>query len=247
MFMRREPLDQVQDGAALSPVERDTLAALRRLLHSEDYAEGDKLPPERSLAERFQVSRRVLKNAFAVLEAEGKVWRGVGQGTFVGRRAPGAVPDLTRLARTANPVAVIEARLSFEPTVARFAAQRASSHDVQTLWETFDHAARAKSIEEFTRWDERFHEGLIASAQNSVFNAIYDVISGVWTRLRWGAILEQAYTQEWRRVYSRQHRVILEAIESRDLDRAEILALEHWQTMRHNLIREPLREQPRGG
>lgn len=244
-YMPKRAADQSRDGAQTAVSSQDILGELRRLVDGEEYEEGDKLPAERQLAERFHVSRRALKGAFAVLEAEGKVWRGVGQGTFVGRRTLRPFADLASLARTSNPVAVLEARLSFEPAVARFAGQRATSSHLQEMQECIGRAIAAKDSEEFRRWDERFHELLVVSAQNTLFDAIYGVINGVWSRLSWGSRLERAYTTEWKRIYARQHRSILEAVEGRDLDRAEILVLEHWQTMRANLVGDPVRDFPR--
>src|SRR5690554_4674838 len=110
--MPKRVADQSRDGTQSAVSSQDVLGKLRRLVDGDEYEEGDKLPAERELAERFQVSRRALKNAFGVLEAEGKVWRGVGQGTFVGRRTMKPLADLASLARTSNPVAVLEARLS---------------------------------------------------------------------------------------------------------------------------------------
>ena len=244
--MPKAGADQSRDGTSTAVAPHDVLGELRRLVDGDEYVEGDKLPAERELAERFQVSRRALQGAFAVLEAEGKVWRGVGQGTFVGRRTLKPLADLEGLARTSNPVALLEARVSFEPAVARFAAQRATSGLIQDMQESIGRAIAAGDSDEFRRWDERFHELLVISAQNTLFDAIYGVISGVWSRLSWGSRLERAHTQEWKRIYARQHRSILEAVEGRDLDRAEILVLEHWQTMRSNLLGDPVRELPRG-
>lgn len=246
-FMPKSEADHSDDGTTVVGSSREVLVELRRLLRGGEYEDGDKLPPERELAERFNVSRRAVKNAFAVLEAEGKVWRGVGQGTFVGRRILKPFSNLESLARTTNPVAVLEARISFEPAVARFAGQRANSSHLQEMQECIGRATGAKDSDEFRRWDERFHELLVVSAQNPLFDAIYTVINGVWSRLAWGSHVERAYTQEWKRIYLRQHRSILEAVEGRDLNRAEILVLEHWQTMRSNLLDDPVRDRPIGG
>ena len=47
---------------------------------------GDKLPAERQLAADISCSRETLRAALAVLQAEGELWRHVGQGTFRGAR-----------------------------------------------------------------------------------------------------------------------------------------------------------------
>jgi GntR family transcriptional regulator len=58
-------------------------------------AAGERLPPERELAEYLSVSRMTVRQALASLAARGLVERGVGRGTFV--RETGTVThDLTR-------------------------------------------------------------------------------------------------------------------------------------------------------
>jgi DNA-binding FadR family transcriptional regulator len=232
--------DQRVIGTRAADTERETLSRLRRMVDGGGYGEGDKLPPERQLAEDLNVSRRVLRNAFAVLEREGRVWRGVGQGTFVGRRTPKSFADLSLVARTSNPVTLVEARLSFEPVVVRFAAQRVTSAQIQEMKACMQASQGVADRAEFDRLDERLHRMIVAAAQNAVFQAIHEMIGGIWEQLAWGHARERSLTPEWRRVYVRQHRAIIEAIERRDLDRAENLMLEHWQTLRSNLIGDPL-------
>ena len=58
---------------------------------------GERLPPERDLAEALSVSRMTVRQALASLAARGLVERGVGRGTFV-REARPVLHDLTRVA-----------------------------------------------------------------------------------------------------------------------------------------------------
>ena len=58
---------------------------------------GERVPPERELAEALSVSRMTVRQALASLAARGLVERGVGRGTFV-REAPPVLHDLTRVA-----------------------------------------------------------------------------------------------------------------------------------------------------
>jgi GntR family transcriptional regulator len=57
---------------------------------------GQRLPPERELAEALSVSRMTVRQAFASLAARGLVQRAVGRGTFVSE-TPKVVHDLTRV------------------------------------------------------------------------------------------------------------------------------------------------------
>jgi len=56
------------------------------LLISGRYPAQSRLPPERELAVLLGVSRSGLREGLEILEAEGRIWRHVGKGTFVGPR-----------------------------------------------------------------------------------------------------------------------------------------------------------------
>jgi GntR family transcriptional regulator len=66
-------------------------------IESGALAPGERLPPERDLADALHVSRMTVRQALASLAARGLVERGVGRGTFV-REGPPVIHDLTRVA-----------------------------------------------------------------------------------------------------------------------------------------------------
>jgi GntR family transcriptional regulator len=68
-------------------------ARLREELRSEPV--GTRLPPEREMAERFLVSRMTLRQALDQLEAEGRIERVRGSGTFTRRPTVAMGPALT--------------------------------------------------------------------------------------------------------------------------------------------------------
>ena len=57
---------------------RDTIA-------SEGYAHNDRLPPEREMCTKLNVTRNQLRGALARLESRGLIWRHVGGRAVVGR------------------------------------------------------------------------------------------------------------------------------------------------------------------
>ena len=72
---------------------------LRELIGSE-FRSGDKLPNERDLAERLEVSRATVREVLGQLAAEGVVTRTWGIGTFVhdgAERVPVSISDVTAL------------------------------------------------------------------------------------------------------------------------------------------------------
>ncbi len=61
----------------------DIAGTLRRQITSAQFAQDDRLPPERSLAEQFGVARGTVREALKRLEETGFVERRPGSGTYV--------------------------------------------------------------------------------------------------------------------------------------------------------------------
>lgn len=70
----------VQRSASLSD---QVLSVLRERIESGAYEPGSKIPPETELADEFGVSRATVRSALRTLEAQGRVVRRQGVGTFV--------------------------------------------------------------------------------------------------------------------------------------------------------------------
>jgi len=61
----------------------DIAGALRQQITSARFAQHDRLPPERTLAEQFGVARGTVREALKRLEEAGFVERRPGSGTYV--------------------------------------------------------------------------------------------------------------------------------------------------------------------
>ena len=99
-----------------------TLSRIRAWLGSSQLREGARLPPERTLASSLGLSRAELRKALLVLEAEGRLERKVGRGTFlanqrVPRSGKGSGGDIAALAERTGPHEAMIARLAFEPNL----------------------------------------------------------------------------------------------------------------------------------
>ncbi|HVN25221.1 MAG TPA: FadR/GntR family transcriptional regulator [Syntrophorhabdales bacterium] len=114
------------------PIRQSRISAavtdqLKRSILLGHFKSGDKLPPERELAEQFQVSRVAIREALRVLETSGFIAtrQGVSGGTFVTdltfRQLSNAFLDLFLADKISIPE-VYQVRLLVEPEVARLAA-----------------------------------------------------------------------------------------------------------------------------
>lgn len=97
---------------------------------------GQKLPPERELAERFAVSRPSLREAIQNLEARGLLYRKQGGGTFIKRNLTATITDplLELIAkRPETQFDLLEFRHALEGMAAYYAALRGQPEDYNRL------------------------------------------------------------------------------------------------------------------
>jgi GntR family transcriptional repressor for pyruvate dehydrogenase complex len=194
---------------------------IQRLICDGFLKPGDKLPPERELAEIFHVSRGSLRDAVRALEVTGLVEPRQGEGTVV--RAPSADslinPLTTVLLRQRVFVSeLLEFRAMIEPVLARRAAQHASAEDLERMekilrrqQEKVDRGELA--IEE----DSEFHNMIAHAAKNSVVLNVLDAFMDLLRESREKSLQVDGRLQE----SLEGHRQIFHAIQQHDPAGAE--------------------------
>jgi len=166
-----------QKGLDRSP-ER-ALALLRDWLAAAPIAEGDRLPPERTLAALLGLGRSQLRQALARLEAEGRLWRHVGRGTFLGTRPPAPAAELAALAGRVGPAGVLQARLVLEPALARAAALAATAEQISALPALCEPAERAPTWRQYAAADAALHRAIAAASGNPLLLHLFDQLEAV--------------------------------------------------------------------
>jgi DNA-binding FadR family transcriptional regulator len=213
--------------------------ALVRMLASGEYPAGAKLPTERALAERFAQPRNAVRDALAALEAEGRIIRMVGSGTFVSRRAAEteAGPGSALLsAMDASPTEIMEGRLLIEPRLAALAVAHATAHDFERIDACLNGGEEADAFEEFEHWDAALHEAIAEATHNRLLVELYRAITRARDQADWGELKRRSLTAERRDLYRAQHRRIVSALRARDGGRAEAELVAHLRTVRDNLL-----------
>jgi len=205
-------------------MERSVLDALLAYIAQHQLKDGDALPPERKLAEDLGVSRRELRAALASLEASGRIWRGVGRGTYLGARPLKFGPTLRGLRSRTSPADIAEMRLMFEPALAGLAATKATPEDLSELGKCARRNATAKNDEEWQLWDQRFHLLIAQASRNPAIIALMEVINGMRVK---PTQREKTTDQATRRHFAQQHQAIVDAILARDGETAARCMREH--------------------
>jgi GntR family transcriptional repressor for pyruvate dehydrogenase complex len=225
--------------------QRDaTLTRLRRLIASDKLAAAGRLPPERLLASRLGVSRRALRQALAALEGEGRLSRRQGAGTFICERRPADAVLFQQAMQATGPIEVLEVRLTLEPTLARFAALRASRWDIEELTALAEATRIAATPLAYERADAAFHRRIALAARNALFLAVFDAVLAAIEQASWHGVRESAHCSKNKDINSRFHREVVDAIAERAPDRAAERMFTHLCRVRDHLLASTYPQAP---
>jgi len=172
-------------GGMMSRVVRAPLAdqAADRLLErirAGEWALGERLPGETTLAPQLGVGRSTLREAVRQLAGRGVLASRQGSGVFV--TALDAPEDWDAVLRRADIVAVIEARIAIETEAAGLAADRRTPADLRAIRRALEHRDRLRTESEgLVDADTAFHRAIVAAAHNPILAELFD---GFTPRLR---------------------------------------------------------------
>lgn len=148
---------------------------IKKLINDGAFPPGSRLPGERELAERFNVSRVTIREAEIVLQALGYIKIKTGSGVYVldpAAMETRGLPDVTAFELT-------EARLIFESEAAALAARHISDETLDHLSELVETMSEdeLKVGESTAEADQEFHLTIAAASENTV---VHHVIETLW-------------------------------------------------------------------
>lgn len=188
------------------------------MIRTGELTVGEKLPPERELAEMFHVSRPSVREALRVMEVMGLLDRRPGGGSVVTDLNIGELLNMLSpifLKRGGLAIELVELRYLLETRAAELAARNITAEKAKALEECIvrmEAAGEAGDAESEARADIEFHETIFALTENYVLQeAARFVTSLLENSVRFGrrVILEGGYEN---RKLLEQHRRILVAI-----------------------------------
>ena len=203
-------------------------------------APGRRLPTERQLAADLGVTRTMVRNALAVLEAEGRISREVGRGTFlrnVGPRRSASRGDRdTARSDDVGPADVMAARRLIEPQVLPLVVAWATTRDFDEMRRCLEGGAASASAEEFETWDFALHHAIVAAGRNQLVLRMYRAVERARKGELWGNLKRRNDSRERRAVYQREHVNLVEALCARETARAVEVMDAHLARVEANLL-----------
>ncbi|WP_409346393.1 FadR/GntR family transcriptional regulator [Paenibacillus sp. MBLB4367] len=215
------------------PLQRNMLSHLasdriRAYISENGLKPGDKLPTERDLAERLQVSRTVVREALNQLETLGLIFKVQGSGIFI------AQPNLTVFFRQLlsgwegddqSVGKLLDFRLMLEQAALSEIADRAQDEDYAMLERLIDEAERTDiDPARFLALDAQFHRELLKLTRNDLFYQLVAVVQDYFVAIERNGLqplggASQATLQE--------HRALISLLRNRKLDEARQLLRKH--------------------
>lgn len=242
------------DDYVIQPIRKSRLSQkivlqICDLIRSGQIAPGDRLPPERELAERLQVSRASLREALSALEISGLIETRHGGGTFVRDFYEFGVTSPLALVLSATDDIVSdlwEVRMIFEPAIAARAAVRASADEIETLAAILDdhrtYLDREDGSDYLVQLDRRFHTTIAIASRNQVSVRVLQFTNELLAEGRRNYVASLAR----RTLTYERHGEILDAIRNRQPQAARDAMLAHLEEIERTLLGELVEEVPAG-
>lgn len=196
------------------------------------WKEGDKLPTEAQLCSQLEVSRTTVRRAIGRLTGMGLAKSIQGKGTFVccPEPEPGpetVLPRLEEQMESADRLTVFEFRKIIECESAALAAIRANAADVQEIEQSILEMEADRSQQDTAEQDMAFHYLIARASGNKIIQFIFETMRSTYAQMF------EANVAKLGNVGIEQHRRILLAIQTRDMDAARQCMLKHLEdTMR---------------
>jgi GntR family uxuAB operon transcriptional repressor len=204
-------------------------ARIAALITGGEFEVGARLPSERALADRFDVSRTLVREAIIVLEIQGAVEVRSGSGIYVS--APPAAPtrSTTFMPPTdPGPFELLRARCLIESEIASVAAETRKDADLDHIFAALaamrehmhDKAANEAA-------DRLFHLRIAEATGNSV---LLQMVTALWDHTKapiWSQMESHFHTPELRRASQDDHQRVFTALLERNAEAARAAMRAH--------------------
>lgn len=170
------------------PAVREVVQKIKGMIEEGEIQPGDRLPAERDLAERMDVSRPTIREAIQSLSLLGIVENRPCSGTYLLDTSGPIPPETLDLLFMVNKTAIMdifEARKNLEPQVASLAAKRRTDDDLEAMRKAL--LQMHENIDdpfEYIKHETTFHLAVVYSAHNEILTSLIERLYGFMSSTR---------------------------------------------------------------
>ncbi|WP_373753151.1 FadR/GntR family transcriptional regulator [Neisseria weixii] len=241
--MRRQALLSENNAVRLPSIGGQIAAIIEERILKNVYPIGFKLPPERQLAEDFNVSRQSVRAALRILATRGMIQSRQGDGHYVSEKVEknfqfGWEDILGEHGGLEQDV--LDFRRGLEGLMASLAAQRRTEGDLKRMRNWLDELRRSYEEEQIDRQsvaDVAFHQAVAEATHNLLFTRLSDSLLRLLHRHTRRNLANMFGSDRLKNDLMEQHEAIYAAIERRDGEAAARAAGLHLDYVRDSLQR----------
>jgi GntR family transcriptional repressor for pyruvate dehydrogenase complex len=159
----------------------DLISKMMTFFSARGYEPGERIPSERELAERFNVSRGQIRESLSFLDALRVIERRPKSGIFMSKTEP-SLEALAYFAQTGVPLTfeevhqTVEMRMIHEIAAIRMACERRTDEDLNEMRDILEREADDVEADiNIAQHDRQFHASIIKSTKNNVFFRIVNI------------------------------------------------------------------------
>lgn len=214
---------------------RSQLAAemLMEVITRQKFKAGDKLPPEREIAQEMEVSRNTLREAIAALQILGILEVKRSHGIFVlnadsNENIYKTISDIFK--NNDDPFSVMDARIAFEPGAAIIAVQNISEDDIEKLQENFlqiKNSLLNDNVPQYSLYDRQFHLSIAQFTKNIIIISTISSIIKTMSQPLWRAMKDDLFNEEEKNVRISEHKEIFNAFQEKSTKKVYINVKNH--------------------
>lgn len=209
-------------------VTDEAIEKIKAMIVSGELGPGDRLPPEKELAERLGLSRNSMREAVKALEVIRVLDVRRGDGTYVTSLEPDllleAIGFVVDMHDDDSLLELFAVRRMLESQATGLAASHGEDAAIDALQEEVDAVDAGVSIDDLVEHDLRFHREIVRMAGNGYLSSLVEGLSSQTIRARvWRGLTEQGAVERT----LAEHRAIADAIAQRDPGLATALATAH--------------------
>ena len=216
-------------------VTDQAIEKIKSMIVSGELSPGDRLPPEKELAEHLGLSRNSMREAVKALEVIRVLDVRRGDGTYVTSLEPHllleAISFVVDMHDDSSLLEIFTVRRILESQATALAASHAGEEDITELRREIELGGDASSVESLVEHDVRFHGHIARLGGNAYLASLVESLTTQTVRARvWRGITEQGAVART----IAEHRAIVDALERGDallasaLTTAHIAGVEHW-------------------
>ncbi|BDR63868.1 FadR/GntR family transcriptional regulator [Clostridium tetani] len=204
-------------------IYEEVIEQIKDMIYKGILKKGDKLPSERDMVEKLQVSRTSVREALRSLEIVGLIESRQGEGNFIkedfedGLIEPLSVMFMLQDSKSEE---ILELRKIIEVGTIKLAAERITESELERLNELKEKLKTPNKEENLAEIDREFHYKIAAASKNflllGVLNAISALMESYIKDARKSILEEEGNRQE----LITQHENIFEALNNNSEDEA---------------------------